>query len=85
MQKAHCKLFLMFRLIKVKGLMTSPSRVLSCLVCEDHFCIMLEIILMTSENVSPGRGTEKKRVGVELRLDASVRVKPVVYFSFAKN
>lgn len=37
------------------------------------------------ENVSPGRGTEKKSVGVELRLDAAVHVKPIVCFSFAKN
>jgi len=35
---------------------------------------------MTLENVSPGRETEKKSVGVELRLDAAVHLKPVFFF-----
>jgi len=34
---------------------------------------------MTLENVSPGRETEEKSVGVELRLDAAVHLKPVFF------
>lgn len=34
---------------------------------------------MTLENVSPGRGTEEKSVGVKLRLDAAVHLKPVLF------
>lgn len=69
-RKQLCIIPLMFLLIKVTDLITGPTCILSCLLWVKIISYFInhtfKIILMTLENVSPGRGTEEKSVEAEL-------------------